>query len=321
MSYKVVISGGSGFIGTNLISYYSRKGFKVLNIDSKKPRNISQMKFWEKIDILDKYKMEKCLTDFKPDFFIHLAARTDLDGNNLDDYRVNIEGVQNVLDALKKIKSLKKAIFASSMLVCENEYHPRDSNDYSPNTFYGKSKVAGEEIIKNSQDGNFDLIIVRPTSIWGPWFDIPYAQFFKSIQKGRFVKFGHKLCTKTFGYVGNTVRQIDGLLFLNKKISKSEIIYLGDNPPLNIDEWSDLISREMGVKKPIRIPFFIVICVSFFGDIFNKLNLDFPLNSVRLNNMTTDNIKNLDNIDKYIEKKYSLEKGIKATIKWLNKGI
>ena len=316
---RIIITGGSGFIGTNLVEFYCKNNIDVINLDISKPKKKNHMKFWEKVDILNKVELKKCMMKINPDYVIHLAARTDLDGKNLHDYIVNTEGVQNVLDVLKEILSVKKAIFASSMLVCKNGYNPKDSNDYNPDTFYGESKVIGEEIIKNYQIDAFGLIIVRPTSIWGPWFDIPYAQFFKSIQKGRFVKFGNKLCTKTFGYVGNTVHQINGLLFLNEKISKYDIFYLGDSPPLNISDWSDLISKYMGVKKPIRLPFFIVKLISSFGDIVNKLNFNFPLNSTRLSNMTTNNIKKLDNIKKYVNQRYSIEEGIEKTVDWLNK--
>ena len=66
------------------------------------------------------------------------------------------------------LNELKKIIIASSMLVCELGYSPKNFNDYKPNTLYGESKVLTEKIVKKFKNS---WTIVRPTSIWGPWFE------------------------------------------------------------------------------------------------------------------------------------------------------
>ena len=52
----------------------------------------------------------------------------------------------------------------------------KNDNDFKPNTIYGNSKVKCEEVIKNSKNVNFTILIIRPTSIWGPWFGDPYKK-------------------------------------------------------------------------------------------------------------------------------------------------
>ena len=82
-------------------------------------------------------------------------------------------------------------------------------DDYHPTTLYGQSKVMAEKIIKNANNLNFDIVIIRPTSIWGLWFDAPYLQYFRAIKNRIFFKFGHRMATKTFGFVGNSISQIN----------------------------------------------------------------------------------------------------------------
>ena len=50
---RVLITGGLGFIGTNLVQYYLDKGDKVLNVDIKPSRNTAYTKYWQHVDILE----------------------------------------------------------------------------------------------------------------------------------------------------------------------------------------------------------------------------------------------------------------------------
>lgn len=139
---KVLITGGSGFIGTNLIEYLINHTYdEILNIDITEPKIKSHYKFWKNVNLTDKKDLLNVIEGFQPDYVIHLGARTDLNGRCLMDYDANITGVSNLLDTLNYASNLKRVIFASSMYVCEPGYIPRDFDDYAPHTLYGKSKV------------------------------------------------------------------------------------------------------------------------------------------------------------------------------------
>ena len=165
---RFLITGGSGFIGTHLVSFLLKeKDTKLLNIDMNAPKIEEHKSIWKKIDICDKKELTKTIIEYQPDKIIHLAARTDLNGKNLNDYKANIEGVSNLLDALEQVKTLQQAIFASSMYVCYPGYKPVNFEDYAPHTLYGESKVLTEKIIKERNPSHYTWSIIRPTSIWG----------------------------------------------------------------------------------------------------------------------------------------------------------
>lgn len=147
---KILVTGGSGFIGTNLIEHYKSIGDEVFSIDIKHPRNIEHIDQWHKVDILDKDKLTTIIKEIEPNIVFHMAARTDLNGLNVDSYDVNTKGIENLISALNEIKTLDFVVFASSMLVCRLGYKPSSEVDYCPNTPYGESKVIGEGLIRSS---------------------------------------------------------------------------------------------------------------------------------------------------------------------------
>jgi GlcNAc-P-P-Und epimerase len=316
MSYKILVTGGSGFIGTNLIDYYLADGQEVLNIDIKPPRNNDQTSLWKKADIRDLKNFKLLVTEFQPDFVLHMAARADLTGESLQDYSSNTDGVGNIIRVCNEISSVKKVIFASTQLVCKGGYIPKNADDYCPPNLYGQSKMIGEKLVKDaSRKLNYQWVIIRPTSIWGPWFGPTYRGFFQMIINKRYFNYSGKMATKTYGYIGNTVRQIDNLL--KADTTHSGTFYIGDYTPYNIKEWANEIAKEFNYSI-IDIPRPIIWFSAKIGDLLSYFNLKPPMNSRRYKNMITDNIVPLEDTRKYYPSAlYNRIEGNKLTIKWL----
>ncbi len=318
---KVLVTGGSGFIGTNMISLLVEQGFDVVNYDIRKPTLDSHLKFWFEVDICDKSKIAISIEKDNPDYIIHLAARTDLnEKSNLDGYKANIDGVRNIMDSAGSLIELKRIIVASSMLVCQLGYTPSGFDDYAPNSLYGESKVHTEKIVK---EYSFDWIIVRPTSIWGPWFGEPYKNFFDLVIKGLYFNIPVKYAsTKTYGYVENTCIQIFNLLITEDLSVKHNYFYLGDIEPINIADWAIRIRRLNNQSKPITMPKWLLKLAAKVGDIL-KLKFQihkFPMNSFRYKNMTTNNIiediKRTIKFTNYIPDK-NIDQEISITLNWI----
>jgi len=318
MIIKILITGGSGFIGTNILQYYIDKNVRVLNIDIAQPRNIKHFQHWKKVDIRDAEALKTVFNEYSPTHVIHLAARVDLKGKKLSDYSSNIEGVENLITAINLCKTVKKTIFASSMLVCGVGHVPKNYYDYNPSTVYGASKVKTEEIIRANKDMSCAWNIVRPTSIWGPWFGEPYRNFFDIVISKRFIHPNNMSCIKTYGYVGNSVYQLDKLLFSQDNELHGKTFYIGDKPPINISEWADEILFELGQPPAKKAPLLLFKFAAIFGDILEKFNINFPMTTFRLKNMTTDNILDLDELYETVgETPYRRKEGIKETLLWL----
>src|SRR4030088_654477 len=126
-SDRVLITGGSGFIGSNLVEHY-RKITQVLNVDCSAPRNPEHVDHWREANILDSNSLAAIFKEWAPTHVIHMAARTDLRGCHLQDYAANTRGVESIITSLSVCRSVRQVIFTSSMLVCRVGYRPRGTS-------------------------------------------------------------------------------------------------------------------------------------------------------------------------------------------------
>jgi nucleoside-diphosphate-sugar epimerase len=313
---KIIITGGSGFIGSNLLEYFSTNGFNVVNFDVHSPNQKANLKYWRKVDILNFALLEAEITNYQPEFVIHLAARTDLKGKRIEDYDANTIGTKNLIHILNQVSSVKRVIFTSSMLVCKPGYIPKHSMDYAPSTKYGESKILMEKFIRTSSH-NYQWAIARPTSIWGPWFGEPYIDFFDMIIHKKYFHIGNKSTSKTYGYIENFTFQIAAILNAPAEKIQSNVFYLGDYEPTNIKDWANEIAVELGISIK-TIPYFIIKFVAIGGDILNILGIKFPMTLFRLKNMTTNNVVDLSNTKEIAPNlPFSRIEGIKKTLAWL----
>lgn len=313
---RILITGGSGFIGTNLIEHLSNKmGLALASFDLVQPKLLSQRHFWQAIDVRDGIGLVNAIKSFRPDAVIHLAARTDLDGRHLDDYSSNTDGVARLLDALDVTGFSGPALFTSSMYVCRPGYRPLSDTDYQPHTIYGESKVIGEQLVRNATP-NYPWIITRPTSIWGPWFGVPYVDFFKMVLSRRYIHIANDATSKTYGYVGNTVAQMLAILE-NADNLKGRTLYLGDWGPTVIREWGNEIAAFVPYRVP-SVPKFFFTALARLGDVLQRRGIRFPMTSFRLQNMTTNNVHDLSPLQELMDTlPFTREQGNALTVQWL----
>ena len=120
---KLLITGGSGFIGKNLIEIIKdeKLNYDIINIDKKEDGNSNCI--FIKCVILDKENLNDCINDVNPNYIIHLAAQTDCDANlQLDDYKVNYDGSKNVFDISSGLDSLDGLIHISTQFVNQSDF-------------------------------------------------------------------------------------------------------------------------------------------------------------------------------------------------------
>lgn len=317
---KILITGGSGFIGTNYIKYLlNLDNIIFINLDINSPRNPKHKKFWYQCNILDRANLQSIIEKFQPTHIVHLAAKTGMDEESLDTFAANMEGVKNLLKICNNSPKIKRVIFTSTLLVNEIGYISKFTTDYNASTLYGQSKVEGEKIIRSFKNPTFSWCIIRPISIWGPWCDEPYKNFFKLISKNYYFHIGSGHYKRSIGYVENTAHQIHELLISEKKNVDKKTFYLADEHPVDLYSMANLISENMQSRKIWNIPLWIAKFIAFIGDICKKIGWhNVPLTSFRLNNMLTEYTYNVDPIIKIAGgASFDLQSGIDRTVKWL----
>lgn len=318
---KVLITGSSGFIGSALMTSLLQKGFSIMGVDIREPHYPEHRKFWRKVDILDKTSLHNVMVQFGPSHVVHLAARTDLGlDDDLDGFKANTEGVQNGLDVCKNLQGLRMVIFASTILVCEPGYTPKADDDYCPTTPYGKSKMIGEKIVRAAvNEVDFSWCIVRPTSIWGPGYGSHYLDFFRTIAKGWYFHPGKANNLTVYGYIGNTVYQIEKLMVANPNRVHGRVFYLGDYQPIRLKEWATMIHSELGKGKVRVLPDRLVSLAALCGDLLWNFGWkSVPLTTFRLENMSRDRLYDTSAIQSIADGlPYSQMDGVRETLLWL----
>jgi len=317
---RILVTGGSGFIGTNYIELLLKTGqAEFVNLDVQPPRNPAHKSFWRKCDLLDTPRLKKVVKDFSPTHVVHLAAKTGVDEKKLSDFAANIEGTENLVSALKGVSSVKRVIFTSSLLVCRVGYVPKHDTDYKPSTAYGLSKVRMEQIIRAQKNLPFSWTIIRPISVWGPWFEEPYKNFFKAIAQGWYFHIGSGHYRRSLGYVENIVYEIHQLLLAPKEKVDKKTFYVADYQPADLYDMANMIRQAVGARKIHHVPLWMARLAARIGDVCKIFGWhSVPLSSFRLNNILTEYVFDMRPIMEICGPlSYNLEIGIKRTIEWM----
>jgi nucleoside-diphosphate-sugar epimerase len=317
-SPKIIITGGSGFIGTSAVMYGIQKGYRVVNYDINPPKSSKFEEYWREIDLIDLDSLSRAVQEFQPTHILHLAADLGMDHINFDNLQCNIKGIDNLIESVKLVNSVQRIIFVSSLLVCKNGYIPNNDTDYCPPNYYGKSKVIGEEKVR-SADLDCEWAIVRPTSIWGPLFDYSYKDFFKTIDKNRYFHIGNNEFQKPASFVGNTVYMMMKILLESNPNTNNETFYLADYPWYSTRKWAITIQTILNTKRIRTAPIWMLRIIAKFGDIYKVIiKIDPPLTSFRLNNMLTGGAYPLENTKKICgDLPFDLNESVYRTAAWM----
>ena len=158
---KIIITGGLGFIGSNLINILKKKYF-IINIDKVSyasnfnniDTNIKNYKFYKQ-DINNKIFIKNILKKYNPSIIFNLAAETHVD-RSIDGPKQfiesNILGVFTLLESIRNYKKKIKLIHISTDEVygdIKKNYKSKEEDAYNPSSPYSASKASGDLLIKS----------------------------------------------------------------------------------------------------------------------------------------------------------------------------
>ncbi|MFH1522948.1 MAG: NAD-dependent epimerase/dehydratase family protein [Patescibacteria group bacterium] len=265
---KVFVTGGAGFIGSNLVDELIKDGHRVVIIDNlstgKKEYLNSKAKFY-KLDIGSK-KIEQVFEKEKPDFVFHLAAQIDVRKSLRDpeyDNKINVLGSLNILENCCKSK-VKKIIFASTggaVYGDAREIPTTENYIPAPMCPYGIHKLTFEKYLKYYYEVyKQDYTALRFANIYGPrqykGGEAGVVAIFidKAVNNSQSILNGSGQQTRDFVYVDDVV----AAFIKSMKVKFPGEINIGTDKETSILEIINSIEktleRKMIVKKGPAIP-------------------------------------------------------------------
>lgn len=253
---KIIITGGSGFIGSNIANNLKKK-YDVTIFDIVEPKD-NDLKF-VKGSINDPDIVNDAIKNH--DVVIHLAASLGVintEENPVSTLDTNIIGTRNVLESCK-INKIKKIIFSSSSEIYgEPIKTPIEEKDRPiPITMYGVSKLASEEYIKSySKIFGFNYTVFRLFNVYGDqqqtaWVVPEFVS--RAINDEDIIIHGDGTQIRAFCHISDVVKAFE----FGLKNGNSEIINIGNNSdPISIKDLASKIIRIANSKSKIKfIPF------------------------------------------------------------------
>lgn len=269
---KILVTGGAGFIGSNLIDELLRSGNEILcidNFDSNYDKSI-KLKNIEfalkdknfrlvKGDIRNNNEVKKCFIELKPNIVIHLAAKVGVRPSIIypeEYFSTNLLGTINILESMKEF-NVNRLIFASSSSVYgNNKKIPFEETDYVdfPISPYAVTKKACELICHTFHKlYGFDIFCLRFFTVYGPRQrpDLAINVFAENILNDRPIElFGDGNTSRDYTFINDIVEGIKGSIQFLKGY---EIINLGESRTISLNELIRTLEKQIGKKASIKL--------------------------------------------------------------------
>ena len=312
---KILVIGGSGFIGSYLIRDLLNRDAKIFNFDKNKS-NISNKNLKNVIGDVRKADNFKNLPSDIDVVYVLAAEHKDNIKNHKKYYNTNHSGIINIIQYCVNF-DINKIVFYSSAAVYGNNFmNAKESEDMKPENHYGKSKRLAElELYKWIKENKLrNLLIIRPSVVYGKGSNSNMNRMIEYINKGKFILVGSGKNTKTVCYVENLVDFT--IAVQNLTSDQINIFNYADVPCYNV---KDLVSNISTIanRKIIQIPYFIAYSIGCFFDIISFVtNKEINISSNRVKkfcdetSLSIEKIKSLD-----YKAKYNFIDSINKTIK------
>lgn len=309
---KVLITGGSGFIGTHLILDLLKSGIfeSIKNLDIVDAKIKDTKLETDIVDIRDSKLNNKVNGIF--DICIHLAALCKEPGFKWEEYfETNHVGTVNTISLCEKL-GIEKIIFTSTMMVYQaGEVQRTENSITTPDTAYGISKLLAEKELQiwKARGINRELKIIRPAVVFGENENANFTRLYKSLKRGLFPFIGKDSTVKSNIYVHELNAFIQ---FLLTQHTPTDVFNFGFPETYTMRQITDAFNSVFGFK-PFRptLPLGLMLIMARLFQLLNALGFKNPIHPRRIEKLYySTNILPKAALDSNYQFKYDLKSAL-----------
>jgi dihydroflavonol-4-reductase len=321
---KIIITGSSGFIGYNLLKYFTNKDTEIICLIRKNSHLHPEFKNikYHYVNYNDTSSIYSPEIFKNADYIFHCAGVTK--GNSKKCFRQgNVIPTKNILEAIKQNNiKLKRFILLSSIAACgpsKNLENPiTEKDEPHPIEYYGKSKLEAEKITL-SYKNDIPITIIRPASVYGPQ-DKDFLNLFQMINKNINIFAGNKNKYTSIIHVDDLIEGIVKAALNENCIGQT--YNLSNNSPVTWQEIHSEIISSLNSKPKItlNIPYIFLYILGIFGSIYSFITKKISIINIQKIKLskpkyfTCSNQKAISDFN--FSTSINLEEGIKSTCEW-----
>lgn len=303
---KVIVFGGAGFVGSQLVRNLLQHGSKVIVYDNfihGTKENLEDVKSdIDAIvgDALDPWKLSQAFRDYKPDFAFDLIAETYVPTSYSAVRRTlltNIEGTMNILMASHQF-GVERLLYVSTTELYGNARTERISEDHQLDPFntYAVTKTAADRLcFTMHKEHGIPIVMARFFNSYGPRETEPYVipDIISQFAKREWVELGNVNAKRDFTYVEESAEAL--FMLMESDVPDGEAVNVGSGITYSVKEIAEKVAKAMGRPSDIRVD----------PKRFRAYDIDI---------FSADNTK----LKKYTgwEPKINIDDGLKKTIQW-----
>lgn len=271
---KVLVTGGSGFLGSHVAEQLSAAGHEVRALVRKSSNRkfLSTLKNVELAEgsVEDRKSVDAAMKGV--DAVVHSAGAVKA-LHEAAFFECNTQGTVNLLDAaIEHAPNLVKFVHVSSLEACgpSLDGKPVPLDQERPVTAYGRSKLAAEKEVVARKD-KLPVVVLRPAAIYGPR-DVEILEAFKAVKKRQYPVIGNGQMLGCYTYGPDCARAC--VQAIEAKIPSGSIYFVDDGEPMSMQRaMGEVLPDALGTAPLFKmgIPFPVLSLASFGVEAYGKV--------------------------------------------------
>jgi nucleoside-diphosphate-sugar epimerase len=320
---RVLVTGGAGFVGSHLVRRLLSRGHAVTSLDRSAGLFDEELRTAGAVmlrgSVTDKADVDRAMAG--QEVVYHLASPFgDILESDAAYWAIEVEGTRHVLESARRHR-VNRVVHCSTQGVHGIIRDPLGNEDspVAPRDHYCYSKAEGEKIVREFLAEGMDVVIVRPTSVYGPGDTRGWLTLFRMAAKGWFLMIGDGRTYNHPVYVENLVDLFELVAVVPK--ARSRTYLAADQEPVTLMQLVHSVGIAVGVKvRILRFPWYGAawLGATVIESVCRRIGLKPPVSRRRLSWFKTNRAFRIDRAREELgyTPRVNLQDGLRRTATW-----